>query len=183
MRTQSLRTLLAVLLLALPLTGCFYSREISQTRRDIERQFPGTRFDRGITMSLGPGSLGALGWMAGLVPEPESQMASDYLHEISHVKVGVYRTRYLPNLDEINMSTLRRFERDGWDMAVKTQEENEVVWVFYKERYGEVRDLYVIVLTDEEMVLARIRGHLDRLLRQVMEDHHALDSIMEINVR
>lgn len=162
------------------MTGCFYSREIAQTRRDLERQYPGAQFDREMVVSLGPASLRALGWMAGLVPEDEPQMASDYLREISRVKVGVYKTEFLPNLDDFDPPSLDRFKRDGWEMAVKTREDNEVVWVLYKERHGVVRDLYAIVLSEDELVLARVKGHLDRLLAKVMEDQIHLRDLTNV---
>ncbi len=180
MPRKSLLLLLVLLAFVLPLAGCLYSREIAHTRRDLERAYTDARFEREIVLSLGPGSLRVLGWMAGLVPEDEPQMASDYLREISRVKVGVYRVAYLPDLDAFDPPALRRFEGEGWEVAVKTREDDEAVWVLYKERRGEVRDLYVIVLTDEELVLARVKGHLDRLLAKVVEDQHELRGLVDL---
>lgn len=163
--------LLPVLLAALlALTGCFYSREIAHTRRDIERA-TGTDFDGGFTVSLGPLSLRTLSWISGLVPEAEAEMASDYLREVTRVKVGVYHTDYGLSLDGVDLPSLPRFEDRGWEVAVKFREDNEMGWVLYREHRDTVRDLYVVVLTDEELVLARVQGHLNRLLARVMEDH------------
>ena len=180
MLRRTLLTLLAVLVFAVPLAGCFYSREIARTRRDIERAYPDARFDREIVVNLGPGSMRALGWLAGLVPEDEPQMASDYLYEISRVKVGVYRTEDLPDLDAVNLSAVDRFERDGWDVAAQMREDDEVFWLLYKERRNEVRDLYVVVLSEEELVLARIRGHLNRLMTKIVEDHDRWRDYVEL---
>lgn len=156
----------------LMLSGCLYSREIAHTRRDIERHYPDARFEREIIVSLGPGTLRTLGWIAGLVPEDEGRMARAYLGEIERVKVGVYRTEYLPSLEDMDLPTLRRFERDGWEVAVKVRQDDEMVWLLYREDRREVRDLYVLVLSDEELVLARLQGHLDRLLQRAMNDHY-----------
>jgi hypothetical protein len=92
----------------------------------------------------------------------------------------VYKTEFLPNLDDFDPPSLDRFKRDGWEMAVKTQEDNEVVWVLYKERHGVVRDLYAIVLSEDELVLARVKGHLDRLLAKVMEDQIHLRDLTNV---
>ena len=81
---------------AVSLTGCVYSREIAQTRRDLERHYPDAEFDRQIIINLGPTSLRTFGWLAGLAPEEEAQMARDYLYEIDRVKVGVYEVERLP---------------------------------------------------------------------------------------
>ena len=105
------------------LSGCFYSREISHVRRDLERQYPAAHFDREVVVQVGPTTLHILGWIAGQVPEEEAQMASAYLREIHRIKVGVYRVEAMPLLDEVDLPHLRRFERDGWEVAVKVREE------------------------------------------------------------
>lgn len=168
-----------LLSVAMLLSGCLYSREIAQTRRDLEQHYPEARFDQEVVVSLGPASLRTLGWIAGLAPEEEAQMASDYLREISRVKVGVYEVEHLPDLNDFDPPTLRRFTRDGWEVAVKAREDDEVVWVLYKEDHGEVSDMYAIVLTDEDMVLARVKGHLNRLLEKVMDDHYHLYNFVD----
>ena len=176
------RLLLLALLfvtLAVSTTGCFYSREISQTRRDLERHYPEARFDQEVVVSLGPASLRTLGWLVGLAPEEEAQMAKDYLHEIDRVKVGVFTVDYLPDLDDFDPPTLRRFRDDDWEVAVKSREDDGIVWVMYRERHNTVRDIYTIVLTDDELVLARVKGHLNRLLEKVMRDQYELRNLVD----
>lgn len=181
MPRKSLLLLLVLLAFVLPLAGCLYSREISRTKRDIERQYPEARFEREIVLSLGPMSLGALGFLAGLVPADEPQMARAYLREISRVKVGVYRVEALPDFDRLELPARSHFKRDGWEVALKALEDDGAVWVLYKERYREVRDLYFVVLSDEELVLARVQGHLDSLLARVLEDHRPLRDLVDVD--
>ncbi len=166
-------TLIPVLVLALTASGCFYSREMVRVKRDIERTYSNVEFDRGISMRFGPGTLRTLGWLARRVPEEESQMASDYLREIKSIKVAYYPVDRMPPLDEVDTPMLRRFERAGWEVAVKVREDDDLVWVLYRERFDTVRDLYVVVLSDDELVMASINGHLDRLFRLALEDHNA----------
>ena len=179
---RTLLLTLAVLTLAMPLSGCFYSREIAHTRRAIERH-TGAEFDRQVVVSIGPRTLRTLGWMVGLAPDDEARMAQDYLHEIRRVKVGVYRAEYLPDLDDVALPLGDRFERDGWEVAVQAREGGESMWLLYREYDDEVRDLYVFVLDDENLVLARINGHLNRLFARAMEDHLELrDWVHEIDM-
>lgn len=174
---------LVLLLTAVTLSGCVYSREIAHTRRDLERHYPEADFDRQIVINLGPRSLHTVGWLAGLAPEEEAQMARDYLYEIDRVKVGVYKVESLPDLDDFDPPALRRFARNGWEVAVKVQEDDEIIWVLYRERYNEVSDIYAIVLNDEDLVLARVKGHLNTLLEKVMEDQYRLhDFVDEIDL-
>ena len=174
MPRSTLLTPLVLLIVVLPMAGCFYSREIAHTRRDLERSYPDAEFDREVVVSLGPVALRTLGWVSGLVPDEDVDMARAYLREISRVKVGVYNVEYLPSLDGFDPPSLRRFRNDGWEVAVKVQDAEGMVWVLYRENRDDVRDLYVIVLDDEDLVLARVKGHLNRLLARVMEDHYEM---------
>ena len=45
---------------------------------------------------------------------------------------------------------------------------DETAWVLYRVRRDIVHDVYVVYLSDEELVLARIQGHLDELLDYVL---------------
>ena len=167
-------TIALAAVVVLSLSGCFYSREIAHLRGDIERLFPEARFDRQVVVALGPGTLRPLGWLADHVPEDHARMASDYMRNIERVKVGVYETEYLPPMETVSQPRLRRFEHGDWEMAAKVRDDDEVVWVFYRERYENVRDLYVIVLNDDELVLVRVQRHLNQLLEAVLEDHGPL---------
>lgn len=163
--------LFLVLLVAAPLTGCLYSREIAGTRRAIERQYPGADFDRTFVLSAGPLSMRTLGLVARLVPEDEAQMAASYLRDVSRVKLGVYETRFLPSMDAFDPLDLDRFRRAGWEVGLKVSEDDERVWLMYREHHGVMRDLYLVVLNEEELVLTRVRGHLNRLFERVLADH------------
>jgi hypothetical protein len=168
MRRSSLHALLA-LLLVLPLTGCLFSREIAQTRRDIEKAYPDLRLEKQIVVNLGPLSLKTLGWMSAFVPDPEVDVARSYLKDIRRIKVGVFRSEQPEDIAKLDVGQFG-FDED-WEVAVRARQEGEHVWVLYKEEAETVRDLYVVVLGDEELVVARLRGRLDRLLARVMEDH------------
>ena len=172
-----------LVLFAPTLTGCFYSREMAHLRRDLERAYPDARFDREVVVSLGPPALHALGWIARRVPEDEAQMAADYLYEVKRIRVGVYKTEVLPPLDDVDLPRLRRFREDGWEVAVKVRERDEMAWVLYRERHDTVRDLYVLVLSEDELVVARVQGHLNRLLERIVEDHGPLLDLTRLDLR
>ena len=54
-----------------------------------------------------------------------------------------------------------------------------MVWVLYREGYDTVRDLYVLVLSEEELVIASVQGRLDALLQQVVADHGPFTSLLD----
>lgn len=178
---QRRRFCLLALLLAPLLSGCLYSREIAGTRRDIERAYPEARFDREMVVSLGPLSLRTISWITGMVDDEEARMARDYLRTMQRIKVGVYRTEQMPDLETLEMPELRRFKRNGWETALRFRDEGEMGWVFYRPYRDTVRDLYVVVFSEEELVLARVRGHLNELLARVMEDQAGFTDLVRLD--
>lgn len=165
-----------VLLLTVPLTGCFFSREIAETRRDIERAYPDLRLERQIVLNLGPASLRTLRWLSSLVPDEEVDMAADYMRDVSRVKVGVFRSENPGELGAFEAEALN-FD-DGWTTAVKSRRDDSRVWILYRDGGETVRDLYVVVLGEEDLAIARVRGNLNRLLARVVEDHVDLDRLV-----
>lgn len=165
---------------ALLCSGCLYSREIVYMRREIQREVPDAHFEREVLLSLGPGSIRVLSWLTGFFGDEDVQMAHDYLRDIRRVKVGVYDVENLVN-EDVDLSRLERFVEENWEVAVKAREEQGVIWVLYNERHGVVRDLYVMVLDDQDLVMARIQGNLSRLLQRVIEDHSDLFHVVRRN--
>ena len=161
--------LLAFALLAPTLSGCIYSREVAQTRRALEAAYPEARFEREMVLSLGPVSLFALRLFSGLAPEEVP------LRDLRRVKVGVYRAEGLPPLQRFDPAQVRRLQRQGWTVAVRTREADAATWVLYRARRGTVRDVYVLALDDEELVLTRLSGRFDRILARAFREDGALD--------
>lgn len=169
------RWLLAAWLLLVPtLTGCFYSREIVHLKRDLEREYPEARFERTVIVRVGTGTFRTLGWLIQLAPDDEAELVGGYLRDIRRVKVGVYEVDNLPPLRALAIPRLPRFQEEGWEVAVKVREDDEVAWILYRERYGTVRDLYFVVLDDEDLVVLRFEGYLQALLERALADDDLL---------
>lgn len=166
-----------ITLLLLPLTGCLFSREIAQTRRDIERAYPDLQLERQIVLNLGPLSIRTVRWITGMLAGEEVDMAARYLRDVSRVKVGVFRSENPHALGAFDAKRVRFDE--GWETAVKTQDDESRVWVLYRPEGDTVRDLYVVVLDDEDLAIARVRGNLGRLVSRIMEDHVHLSELLE----
>ncbi len=171
MRKRSVSLFLPLVLLAVTVSGCVWAPELDDVRREIERQVPGARFESEFKLTLGPGTLGLLRLVTGFVPD--AREANEYLNTIHRVKLAVYRTESLPPLDDLRLPRRLRalLERDGWEVAVKAREEDQMVWVLYRARRNTVRDLYVVALDPDELVLVRFEGRLDRLLQKAIEEN------------
>ncbi len=172
MSLTRLRLLTACLLLAVTFssTGCLYSREIAQTRRDFERQYPDLQLKREFVLSVGPGTIGFTRWLAGFADDDEDlRIATRVLEDVRRVKVGVYRVETPGlDLDAYDLPALRRLR--GWETAARIREEEEVVWVLYREHRGRIERLFVAVLDDENLVLTRLDGDLEAMLALVLEE-------------
>ena len=159
-------------LLVLPLfSGCFYSREIARTQRAIEKENPQVDFRRQVMFSMGSGSLGTLAELASFGQPAEVREASDYLRHIRRVKVGVFEIE--GDLEgPLAMTHVPHFTRGGWQTVVRVREpDGENVSVLYRERYGEVRDLFVVALDAPELVIVRLTGNLTQLLLDALDDY------------
>jgi hypothetical protein len=165
-----IRQLLLVVVFGSVLSGCIVSREISHIRNEIEAEFPGAEFDTEVIISVGPGLFKTLGWILSRVPDEDANLAAAFLRDVHRVKVGVFRTRELPIDGDLELHTLRRFEREGWSMAARVREDDEQVWVMYRERYGHIRDMFVLVLDPDELVIVRFEGNLNEIVRLALED-------------
>ena len=161
----------ATILLALPLcmllSGCIYTSEIARTRRAIEKE---TRadFDTGIEISMGPGLFRTAGRITRYVDDDDAQKVSRIAYGIRRIKAGVYPVSESPDPDSFDIPDMARFKNKGWKPALKVEDIDEVSWVMYRERNGAVNDLFVVVLTDDELVLARLQGQLDELLNTAL---------------
>lgn len=161
---------LSFVLAGLLLSGCLYSREVARTRHAVEQAYPAARFEREVVLSFGPVSLFTARLFTGLMPA-EVKEARPYLRALRRVQVGVYRTEQLPPLSDVDLPHLRRLREKGWETLVVTREEDETVWVLYRERRGTVRDLYVLTLGEDELVMVRLKGRLDQLLKHALREH------------
>ena len=163
-----------ILLFSLVSSGCFYSREISRARRDVDRSMTEVDYGRGLSMTLGPISIRMAKWILRRVDDEDAELASAYLSDVRRVKAGVYKVNGYSDGELSGIPALRRFERNGWELAVRTRDHDESVLIYYRERNESVSDMFVVVATNEELVLAKIEGRLNRLLERAIQDYGPL---------
>ncbi len=173
MRANENRILGVILLLVVGLatSGCIYSREISNTRRVIEEEIPGSQFDRKMVLNIGSGTLRTAGWLTSLIPDDDMEEVRRYLDDVERIKVGIYETESLPDDGPSGAPMLSDMVERGWEVAVRVRDEQDRVWLMYRSHRDRVRALFVIVLNEDNLVIARVEGHLDRILQRAMTDY------------
>ncbi|MDH3215637.1 MAG: DUF4252 domain-containing protein [Candidatus Krumholzibacteria bacterium] len=152
-------------------SGCLWAPDLDRVRREIQQQLPGARFERQFAISLGPVSLRMARALVRFVPEAEE--ARGYLCEVRDVKVAVYEARNVPDKTNIKMpeQLLLLVEKHHWEIGAKVRHSGENVWLLYRSDGDSIKDLYAVVLGDDELVLVRARGNIDRLLAKAVRDH------------
>ncbi len=164
--------LLALVAVITLFSGCFSlsARELAEVRRELETQMPEARFEKEIELSFGRMALGAMKWLCLVIPD--TREARKYLKDISGVSVAVYEVESLPPLNEVDLPKRlgRLLEDKDWDVLVRAREEDQIVWILYQEHRRSIRNLYVLALEPDELVLVRLRDRLDRLFAQALEE-------------
>jgi hypothetical protein len=90
------------------------------------------------------------------------------LEGVRRIEVGVYEVKGLKGRRE-SPSPLDLTRLEGWEPVVRVNEPGEDVIVLIKEKDEVVRALLVVVAEQDEWVLVRIRGKLNRVLEEAME--------------
>ena len=161
------------------LAGCYRARSLERIAEEIAWQYPDADFDREFSLSLGSLALGLVRFGAGFADE--GREAREYLRGVNRVQVAVYKVRHLGAVDKAEIpSGLRELlEEDDWEVVVKTNEPDERVWILFREDGTIIRDVHITVLSDDELVLIRVSGHINEILDKALEDHGELTTIID----
>jgi len=150
-------------------SGCLWAPGLERLKDEITVQIPGASFDKEVALTLGPMSLALARIAVRFVPE--AQEAREYLGDVRRVELAVYKTKSLPDLDDLEVPIqLNNLLENGWEIAVTAREENELNWVLYHETEGEVDSLCVVVLDLQNLVLAKIKGNLGKIFMKGLRE-------------
>ncbi len=161
----------AVILCFVTANGCMWAPELTDVKQDIAQQLPDTQFHKNVTLSFGPLTLALARVVTGLIPD--AREARRYLRDVSHVQIAVYdieRSEALKSVD--TPSKLEGLLEDGWEMAARVRDDDEVVWLLYRMDDESVRQIFVVVLDDDQLVMVKASGHLEKLMARALEESH-----------
>jgi hypothetical protein len=173
------RMLVILSLVALTSAGCVGSAELSGIRRDLEKQMPGAEFEKNVELSLGPLVLSLARVVTNFIPG--AREARPYLRDVSRVQVGVYDAR-VESLEDLRMpKRLQSLLEDGWETAVRVRDDDEAVWILYRPDGETVKEIFVVVLDDHELVLVKAKGRLEKLIATAMREGYGRPGIPGFN--
>jgi hypothetical protein len=159
-RTRS--PLLALLIVALLSPACVTLRGPEDVRRDISSA-TGVRFEREMGLTIKRSGMWLARW--GLRISGEDDIS---LRGVHRVEVGIYLPKERRHGSAPGRLDMRDF--DGWSPLVRVHDEGEEALVMVREKQGEVRHMLVVVSDEEELVVVRMKGRLDRILEEAMSE-------------
>lgn len=170
---MSSRTGLIIALLALFASSGCTSFEMTRLRNHIDRDVPEADIGAGYAMSFGRFSMGTARTVLALSDDGDESMAMAraLLRNVKKVQIGRYDVHGRIALNDIpTPSVFEAYEGKGWIPVVTLREPDEVVWVMAKETHDDLRDLLVVVLSDDELVVAKMSGNLTKAVTAAMAE-------------
>lgn len=136
----------------------------------------------GACMFRGPGDL-----RRDLSREADVELDRQFGMRLGRISTSIARLAMKTGDDDVSLRGLRRIEvgvyevvsggdavieppnLEGWDTFVRIREPGESVYVMGRYRDEKLRNIVVVVAEEDEWVLVRLTGKLDRMLRDAME--------------
>ena len=171
---------LALSLVLLTASGCLWTPDLDQVQRMVAKQIEPATMETQVRLSLGSTAL-SLAKLVTVFADVDAE-ARSYLSHIDHVDINVQEISGLSSVKDIDWpdDVMKKLEKEGWEILVKAREDEEIVFVLYKPHRNTIRQMYVMVLGLDELVLVKIEGSLDTMMTQAMEDHGFAREITEV---
>ena len=154
---------MAVLSFVVVLSGGCWFHGPGEIRREISRT-TGTEYSTELGLTLGRTSM-AIARFGLDIADEEPEFS---LEGVRKIQIGIYHP-----LEDAEQGPARgplgaeSFQE--WDPLVRMLANGETVLVLVREKDARIRDMLVIVDDQSELVVVRLKGKLDRILRQAME--------------
>lgn len=164
------------------LSGCIgVNRGFKSLRNHIVENVDGD-YERVIEFSVGPAGILLASMFVSFADTEEN--IDDMLRQVSRVQVSIYEKKGNGSSNP-SMSLLcslsKRLEDRGWQYLVRSVDGDEMVGVFIRsDEPEELNQIFVVALSDKELVMTEVLGDLDDLI-EIAIRQHGLDFDMAHN--
>ena len=172
MNSNKIKIFVIGLLLIFISTSCIgVNREFRNIRSQILDNLDDD-FDRQIEFSVGPVGFFVASQFVKFADTEEN--VDEILSKVKNIHVGIYDR--LSNFSKPSLSLLKNITNsivdENWKSLVKSIDGNEMVGVFVKDMNPEnIEELFVVTLTDEELILVKLQGNLGSIIEVIIRDH------------
>jgi hypothetical protein len=102
---------------------------------------------------------------------PGAGEARSWLKDVSRVEVAVYDVTGDDLARSVTTpSHVGELLDKGWELAARVREPDQSVWVLCRVDDESVRELFVVSLDRDELVLVKVKGRLERLIARALSD-------------
>ena len=169
---KSLKYITIFLAISIFASGCIgVNREFKNIRSQILESLDDD-FDRQIEFSVGPVGFFVASQFVKFADTEEN--VDEMLSKVKNIHIGIYdrlSTFSKPSLSLLQNITESIVDED-WKSLVKSIDGNEMVGVFVKDMdLEEIEEIFVVTLTDEELVLVKLQGKLGAIIEIIVRDH------------
>lgn len=164
--------ILIFLVISIFTSGCIgVNREFKNIRSQILESIDDD-FDRQIEFSVGPVGFFVASQFVRFADTEEN--VDEMLSKIRNIHIGIYDR--LSSFSKPSLSLLRNITEsivdEDWKSLVKSIDGNEMVGVYVKDvNPDDIDELFVVTLTEEELVLVKLQGSLGSLIEIIVRDH------------
>ncbi len=174
MKTKSITIIISVSLLLIFLTGCIgVNRQFSEVKDKIMGEL-GNDYKTEFQFSVGSAAITISSWFVDLAAEQD--YIDDMMREISSVQVGVYY-KVEGSDAKANFGTLQSIDEEmnnnGWKYIVRSIDNEELTAIYLSDDPEEILNrMYVINLSDEELVIIEVNGDLKKVISYAIEERN-----------
>ncbi len=174
MKTKSIILVVLISFFLVTLIGCIgINRQFSEVKNKIMGKL-GDDYKTEFQFSVGSGAITVSSWFVDLAADEE--YVDDMLREISSVQVGVYNriegAKYKADFSTLN-SIDEEMNKNEWKYIVRSSENNELTAIYISSNPEELlKKMYVINLSDEELVIVEVNGDLKKVISYAIEERN-----------
>jgi hypothetical protein len=172
MNYKKIKIVTVLVILTFLSTSCIgVNREFKNIRSQILDNLDDD-FDRQIEFSVGPVGFFVASQFVKFADTEEN--VDEILSKVKNIHVGIYDR--LSNFSTPSLSLLKNITNsivdENWKSLVKSIDGNEMVGVFVKDlNPDEIEEIFVVTLTENELVLVKLQGKLGSIIEVIIRDH------------
>lgn len=122
-------------------------------------------FKKEVEFSIGAAALTLSSAIVSFSDAPE--YTDDMLRKVDRIQLGVYKNydweNYKPSFNSLREITSELTE-DGYECIVRSIDKSDMFAVMVKTNSDRIKEMFVVAVNPEEMVMTQIFGDLDELL-------------------
>lgn len=168
---KTIKLLILTLAASLLLSGCIAVDGYFKNVRNKVFSSVNGDFQKEVEFSVGAAAITLSSVVVSFSDAPE--FTDDMLRKIDRVQIGVYKNldwrSYKPNFNSLREIT-SDLRNDDYECIVRSIDRDEMVAVMVKSNDNMLKEMFVVAVNDEELIMTQVFGDLDELIEIVLRE-------------